>query len=88
MVPRGGLSLWLFNRSKINHLTPPQMPALYQANVPMSIVKIRADNSEALDAGNGILSPKVSTALILLVSITPEVGGCRAVASEIYMLLL
>jgi hypothetical protein len=39
LVPRGGLSLKLFNISKINHLTPPQMPALYQANVPMSTVK-------------------------------------------------
>jgi hypothetical protein len=39
MVPRGGLSLKLFNISKINILTPPQMAALYQANVPMSTVK-------------------------------------------------
>jgi hypothetical protein len=38
MVPRGGLSLGPFNISKINHLTPPQIPALYQANVPMSTV--------------------------------------------------
>jgi len=37
LVPRGGLSLELYNESKINYLTPPQIPALYQANVPMSI---------------------------------------------------
>jgi hypothetical protein len=39
MVPRGGLSLSPFNTSKINYLTPPQMSALYQENVPMSTVK-------------------------------------------------
>jgi hypothetical protein len=41
MVPRGGLSLKLSNISKINDLKPPQMTALYQANVPMSTVKWR-----------------------------------------------
>jgi len=39
MVPRGGLSLGSFNKSKINYLTPHRTPALYQANVPMSTVK-------------------------------------------------
>jgi hypothetical protein len=39
LVPRGGLSLKLCNRSKINYLTPPQMFALYQANVPVSTVR-------------------------------------------------
>jgi len=39
LVPRGGLSLGPFNRSKINNLAPAKMPALYQANVPMSTVK-------------------------------------------------
>jgi hypothetical protein len=45
LVPRGGLSLRLFNRSKINYLTPPQMPALYQANVPMSIAEFVFPNT-------------------------------------------
>jgi hypothetical protein len=39
LVPRGGLALRPLNVSKINYLTPPQTPALYQANVPMSTVK-------------------------------------------------
>jgi len=39
VVPRGGLSLGPLNISKINYLTPPQILALYQANVPMSTVK-------------------------------------------------
>lgn len=41
LVPRGGLSLGPLNISKINYLTPPQILALYQANVPMSTVKGR-----------------------------------------------
>jgi len=36
---RKRLSLGPFNRSKIKYLPPPQTPALYQANVPMSTVE-------------------------------------------------
>ena len=39
MVPRKGLSLYPRNISKINDLTPLKIGALYQANVPMSIIK-------------------------------------------------
>jgi len=39
LVPRGGLSLYPFNISKINYLTPPRILALYQAIVSMSTVK-------------------------------------------------
>ena len=39
MVPRKGLSAWPGNISKTNGLALSKIDALYQANVPMSIVK-------------------------------------------------
>ena len=47
MAPRKGLSPQHYNRSKNNHLALSEIVALYQANVPVSIVKMTRDSAPA-----------------------------------------
>ena len=50
MVPRKGLSPGSNKRSKNNNLWPPRIPALYQQNVPASILLVQRELAERLTA--------------------------------------
>jgi hypothetical protein len=78
MVPRGGLSPLPLNRSKINYLTPPQIAALYQANVPMSTIKYwpisAADFSNAANEFTQVPAVAVENSSAPSLSLAPKFG--------------